>query len=264
MRSAGLALTLARVEASQKRDVSIAMWIRNLQEFSSIIVTFRLHSGRRNGSCYSFCCLCPARPPFATLSQALNSTVALQGNSVVSHPTTQELSFAFWSHSNCAHGLPHCSQGKMAGRLWSMGESAVNYARDLVLPRVESTGGPIPAAPAPQHSNSFTEATASEPLIMQPSNSLTAPDINDTPAVGGSDALWHPQVRSLMPQVSIRHSRSSASSLRFKVSKRFLLPIDSRKLHGLQAHHRSARALLHAGHCNAVNAVLSLTHSKPA
>ena len=79
----------------------------------------------------------------------------------------------------------------MAGRLQAMGQSAVDYARGLVLPRAESGG----AANLSNERTRSAGATASQPLL-QPSSSLTASDVSEAPPVGGSDVLWHPQVGS--------------------------------------------------------------------
>ena len=84
----------------------------------------------------------------------------------------------------------------MAGRLWALGESVVDYARDIVQPHREAgANGSGAAMLTTQRSSGFVQATASQPLVMQSSGSLTGPaDISGTPAVGGSDVMWHPQV----------------------------------------------------------------------
>lgn len=81
----------------------------------------------------------------------------------------------------------------MAGRLQAMGQSAMDYARALVLSRPDSGGV---ANLTDEHSRS-AGAAASEPLLQASSSlSVAASDIAEPPPVGGSDVLWHPQVGS--------------------------------------------------------------------
>ena len=72
-------------------------------------------------------------------------------------------------------------------------QSAAGYGWSLVRPGQPEE--PVEESLAPSNSGNFENATAQQPLLLHAASGGSVALGDDLPAFGGSDAIWHPQVK---------------------------------------------------------------------